>query len=383
MKQVLIEGWRGISQSFAMVNQYQLIELAKIDGLSLHHRDLPFDKPNWNETDNNPGFPPAMREQIRAIPAPGGEDFDCVYSIASPFRKSATPAAKVLTFMTGEFALRPDSFVGADTTTEFYCRGANRVVVPSRWSKMKLVEFGFPGDGVSIVPHGVSPAIYAPLTAPGRTNARQNLGFSPEHFVFLNLGAMTWNKGIDILLTAFAQVRRRHPQARLILKDDRKLYGIAAANVVQKLMQDAAGQLEESLRSSISIISDTLSMEQMRLLYSLADCYVSPYRAEGFNLPVIEAIASGTPVIVSSGGATDDFCSPQTARAVACDQIENAARGIPGPGYHLQPRGADLVAAMEAAIDAPLNAAAFEEGRMRLLETHCWGACARQLAALF
>ena len=383
MKQVLIEGWRGISQSFAMVNQYQLIELAKIDGLSLHHRDIPFDKPAWNETDNNPGFPAAMRDQIRAVPAPGAAAFDCVYSIVSPFRKSATPAAKVLTFMTGEFALRPDSFLGSDTTLEFYCQGANRVVVPSRWSKMKLVEFGFPADGVTVVPHGVNPEIYSPMPPLERNNARQNLGFSPEHFVFLNLGAMTWNKGIDILLQAFAQVRLRHPQARLILKDDRKLYGISAANVVQKLMQDASGQVEESLRSSISIISDTLSLNQMRLLYCLADCYVSPYRAEGFNLPVIESIACGTPAIVSAGGATDDFCSPQTARAVASDLVENKARGIPGPGCHLQPRHEDLVMQMEAAIGNPLDASAFESGRRQMLETNSWSACARQLAALF
>jgi glycosyltransferase involved in cell wall biosynthesis len=51
-------------------------------------------------------------------------------------------------------------------------------------------------------------------------------------------------------------------------------------------------------------------MEQMRQLYAAADLYASPYRAEGFNLPVIEAVACGCPVLVTRGGATDDFFEP-------------------------------------------------------------------------
>jgi glycosyltransferase involved in cell wall biosynthesis len=39
----------------------------------------------------------------------------------------------------------------------------------------------------------------------------------------------------------------------------------------------------------------------------LADAYVTPYRAEGFNLPALESQTCGTPVIATSGGATDDF----------------------------------------------------------------------------
>jgi glycosyltransferase involved in cell wall biosynthesis len=42
-------------------------------------------------------------------------------------------------------------------------------------------------------------------------------------------------------------------------------------------------------------------------LLRAADCYVSPYLAEGFNLPVLEAAACGVPVVCTEGGATDDF----------------------------------------------------------------------------
>ena len=48
-------------------------------------------------------------------------------------------------------------------------------------------------------------------------------------------------------------------------------------------------------------------MRKMAQIYGAADAYVSAYRAEGFNLPVLEAAACGLPVICTEGGSTDDF----------------------------------------------------------------------------
>lgn len=67
MKKLLIEGWRGINQSFAMVNQYQLLELARDPTLQLSHDDLPFFSGKWNTQDNNPMFPPEMDAAILAF----------------------------------------------------------------------------------------------------------------------------------------------------------------------------------------------------------------------------------------------------------------------------------------------------------------------------
>jgi len=54
----------------------------------------------------------------------------------------------------------------------------------------------------------------------------------------------------------------------------------------------------------------TYSSGKMADLYRAADVYAAPYRAEGFNLPVLEAAACGVPVICTSGGPTDDFIDP-------------------------------------------------------------------------
>ena len=47
MTSLVIEGWRGLNHSYAMVNQYQLLELMNYD-LDLFHVDLPFYKASWN-----------------------------------------------------------------------------------------------------------------------------------------------------------------------------------------------------------------------------------------------------------------------------------------------------------------------------------------------
>ncbi len=60
-------------------------------------------------------------------------------------------------------------------------------------------------------------------------------------------------------------------------------------------------------------IGETLSFEKMAQLDRAADACVSLYLAEGFNMPALEAIACGLPVICTKGGPTDDFTTPDFA----------------------------------------------------------------------
>ncbi|CAK0749715.1 Group 1 glycosyl transferase [Gammaproteobacteria bacterium] len=381
---VLIEGWRGISHSYAMVNCYQILELLERDGLELYHRDLPFPNAKWNNITNNPGLPAPLQTLIESLPPPDQSRYDCAYSISWPYKTPTPEAAKVLTFMTAEYGLKEIDFVGQTPNISALCAGENRIITPSSWSKMKLIEFGFPEEKVTVISHGVNSTLYFPAGADERQSLRQQINATPEHFVFLNLGAMSRNKGIDVLIPAFIEIRRRYPQARLVMKDDKGLYGMGAADAIHQTLTAKGLTLTDEIRSSITLISATLTLPQMRLLYGSVDAYVSPYRAEGFNLPVVEAIACGTPVIVSDGGATDDFCDPQTARFIRTTRIDNAKCDIPRIGYHLEPDYDSLVQQMEGALTAsPANYEVFEKGRHRLIEKLSWAACAQKLAECF
>ncbi len=60
----------------------------------------------------------------------------------------------------------------------------------------------------------------------------------------------------------------------------------------------------------IAYLTGDLSEVDLARLYAACDVLVSSYRGEGFGLPVLEAMASGRPVIVTAGGPTNEFVPP-------------------------------------------------------------------------
>ena len=80
----------------------------------------------------------------------------------------------------------------------------------------------------------------------------------------------------------------------------------------------------------LAYVSKGLPFSAMADLYAMADVYVSPYSAEGFNLPVLEAMASGTAVYVSTGGSTDDFTRPSFTKYIPTRKIKVLFQGRQG-----------------------------------------------------
>src|SRR5262249_55546855 len=97
------------------------------------------------------------------------------------------------------------------------------IFTPSRWSAEGFYGAGFSDTQVAIVPHGVDLDTFHPSARP-RDDVRRKLGLQDNDFVFLSVGAMTSNKGIDLLLKAFAEVSKRFRHARLVLKGIDPLY---------------------------------------------------------------------------------------------------------------------------------------------------------------
>jgi glycosyltransferase involved in cell wall biosynthesis len=380
-KNLLIEGWRGINHSFALVNQCQILELLKFDDLRLFHRDLPFFMAHWNAKTLDAGFSESDRQRIDSLPEPDGEAIDCVYRAGYPF--GGDFSKKTLTFIVTEFCLMARDFVpGAGSPSDF-TRDDSLVVTPTNWSKARLVEHGFDEGKVRVVPHGVNSQTFYPLSDDERTTNRNNLGLAPDAIVFLNLGVATWNKGVDVLLLAFATLRTKYSNLRLILKDQRGLYNIS----VEQLMREVAGKnpalFGADTMAAIQVVPVNLSQAQLRLLYGVADCYVSPYRAEGFNLPVLEAIACGTPVVVTDGGATDDFCTPEVSLRVASTPGSRENPGEPSVSRHREPEFDALLSAMERFVNGnALDPQTFTEGRQSLMDRMTWQRAAQSLYEL-
>lgn len=327
------------------------------------------------------GFSESDRQRIDALTEPAGQPIDCVYRAASPF--GGNLSRKTITFMVTELGLSPSSFVPECQQPSAFTHEDNLVVTPTHWAKARLVEYGFDEARVHVVPHGVNTQTFYPLSAEEKALNRSNLGLTPNDVVFLNLGVSTWNKGIDILLVAFATLRTRYRNLRLFLKDQRGLYGISVERVVSEVSAKYPDLFVADTLAAVQVVPVNLSQAELRLLYGMADCYVSPYRAEGFNLPVLEAIASGTPVVVTDGGATDDFCTPEVSYRVASTPAcrDDAEEGC--VARYCEPQLYALVAAMEHfANDTAFDPEAFERGRQDLVSHMTWQRAAQMLHAL-
>lgn len=316
---LLIEGWRGVNHSYALVNQHQILAMAGTPGLRLFHRDLPFALPHWNARDHGAGFGAEAQAILDGLGAPEPDEApDAVYRICSPFRTGGAsspnlpPRGRTATFMITEIGLSPGCFApGADRG--HFTRGEDLIITSTSWSKARIVEYGFRPDRVHVVPLGVDSHLFRPLLPAARTATRAALGVGVDEALFLNVGAPLWNKGADLLLRAFAQLRLRGLPVRLMVKDQSGLYGVPFGSFLKTLGGTHPELLRDYVLSGITVVPGNLAPDQLATLMGIADCYVSPYRAEGFNLPVLEAVACGVPVIATAGGATDDFCTDDTA----------------------------------------------------------------------
>lgn len=385
MKTVCIEGWRGVSHSIALVNQFQLLVMLEQPGLQLWHRDLPFFLKHWNAKQMPAGFTPEEQARIDAIPAPAeGQRFDTLLRISSPFRSTVDPAQKTLTFMVTECGLVPECFDAVPADPGAFTRGENRIVTPSRWSRDRLVDYGLDPAGIAVVPHGVKTDVFTPLSPADRRAGRAALGIAEDEVLFVNVGVATWNKGLDLLVQAYARVRQRHPRARLLLKDHKAMYGMGADRVLAQVAREHPGLVTADVLAGVSLISGSLDQGQLRALYGVADAYVSPYRAEGFNLPVLEAMACGTPVIVTGGGATEDFCPD--ALALKLPARPGTRADEPSMiGEFLVPDVDALTECMLAVADGrvPRDTAERSAARQQLVAEYSWPRVTQQLIALF
>lgn len=141
---------------------------------------------------------------------------------------------------------------------------------------------------VCVVPNGVDPEVFRPPQS-GHPTVEDGA------FRILYVGRLHEQKNVDLLLGAIAALRQEGRDVRLNLVGD----GPERANLT-------------ALSSSLGL-EDVVTWlgwrgkEQVAVLYRRADCFVNPSRYEGMPNTVLEAMASGLPVVASDVGGNNDL----------------------------------------------------------------------------
>jgi len=305
---ISIEGWRFLAHSYALVNQYQCLEMLRRPELSVSHRDLPFYLPRW--VSMRGVLCPADESLLEALATSPRESADMTYRIAFPFDLRPAASPRTVVFMTAESHCPPSFIQGGVPIREALAGSDVSIVTPSSWSRDRLIQAGGPAERITVVPHGVDQRVYRPAPCEARTALRARAGVA-DNFVFLHVGAMTHNKNIPLLLGAFASVARKHPHARLLLKGVDHLYG--SNDFLSAAIRLLEPRDRAAIEGRIMYHGGVWPVARMAELYQLSDAYVTPYACEGFNLPALEAAACGLPLICTRGGPTDEFTTPDFA----------------------------------------------------------------------
>jgi glycosyltransferase involved in cell wall biosynthesis len=179
---------------------------------------------------------------------------------------------------------------------------AAHVITVSAATRDELLQHHlFPEERITVIPNGVDSVCSAEPNPASDAAAAKLLGIADGIPLLLSVGSTIPRKRLDVLLRAFAKVRAEFPAARLV-----RVGGLTPEH--EQLAKDLG------VENAVTTVR-FLDRETLAAVYRRAWLLLHTSDAEGFGLPVIEAMACGCPVVASdlpvlreAGGTAASYC---------------------------------------------------------------------------
>jgi len=168
-----------------------------------------------------------------------------------------------------------------------FLRAADAIIAVSECTKRDAIRFyGIPEENITVIYEGVNPR-FRPVgpEAMAAVRARYDL---PEHFI-LYVGTIEPRKNLTVLLEAFSNLQSAICNLHLVFVGKKGW-----------LYEGFFRRLRELGLEDRVIFTGYVPDEDLPAIYSAAELFVFPSLYEGFGLPVLEAMACGTPVVCSN-----------------------------------------------------------------------------------
>ncbi len=209
------------------------------------------------------------------------------------------PCPAVVTFHDPTFFTHPDLHERAKVSyfrraARIGARRASRVIAVSEYARRgAIAHAGVPEDCIEVVPLGVDARRYSPAPGPDDERLRARAGVSGPYVLWV--GALEPRKDVPTLVAAFAELVAEGLDRSLVLVGP-PAWGAAAIT----------SSIERSAITDRVVRTGYVTEDEKVALYRGADAFVYPSIAEGFGLPVLEAMACGTPVVTTTGSAPEE-----------------------------------------------------------------------------
>lgn len=162
-----------------------------------------------------------------------------------------------------------------------------------------------------VIINGVNLQKFSSLPNGQETELKQRLGIK-NHPVYLTIGGIEPRKNSLNLLQAFIKVLEIHPQAQLIIAGGETLFDYEPYRVkFFNLVKEHNLIIGESL-----ILPGVIPDRDIPVLYRCADAFIFPSVKEGWGLVLLEAIASGLPIVTSNIPPFTEFLTSNFALLV-------------------------------------------------------------------
>ena len=183
------------------------------------------------------------------------------------------------------------------------------IYAPSEATKRELVDHGISPEKIVTYPRGVDTTRFHPEKRNG-FYTQYNCG---ERTKLLYVGRVSQEKGLDVLAEAFAKAARKNDSLQLIVVGD--------------------GPYLDDMRHKLEgfpvTFTGVLNGEELAQAYASADLFVFPSATDTFGNVVLEAQASGVPVIVTDkGGPCENLVEGKTGLVYPADNVEALAKAI-------------------------------------------------------
>jgi glycosyltransferase involved in cell wall biosynthesis len=166
-------------------------------------------------------------------------------------------------------------------------RDAGKAIALTQSEKQQLVATGVPEKRVVVIPNGIDPAEFETLPSKGGFRAKYGVGEGERIILFV--GRIQRIKGLELLLEALYYLSHERDDIRLVLVGSEEEGHLATL----MNLADSWGIRDKVLHTGLLTDADKLSA------YADADVFVLPSHGEGFPMTILEACASGAPVVIT------------------------------------------------------------------------------------